>query len=321
MASDELWRLVEARHDDGTPALFRIRDLAPRADQPRIFVVELPYPTTELSRLPDAAAYRRLGMFEEQWVRPAAGALDLSFVAVKTDDGSFFLYLYGDRDPRDLIERLSPFDGALGFFDEEDPGWDEYTALRELLAQASDLEPAPPERATRPPPLADATIDDTPRTTTESASEPPASTEAATNATSCSRPRAPASAKARTATTKPARTRTATTKPARTHTATTKPAKAHTGTAKPAKARTGTTKPAKAHNTTVPATARTTKARATETARTTKARATETARTTKVTATAKVHSTKARATDTARTTKVTATAKARSTKARATETA
>src|SRR5438105_597451 len=131
MASDELWRLVEARHDDGTPAMFRIRDLAPRPEQPRIFVVELPYPTTELSRLPDAIAYRRLGQFEEQWVRPAAAALDLTFVAVKTDDGSFFLYLYGSGEPRALIERLSPFDGALGFFDEHDPGWDEYAALRE----------------------------------------------------------------------------------------------------------------------------------------------------------------------------------------------
>ena len=163
MASDELWRLVEARHDDGTPAMFRIRDLAPRLEQPRIFVVELPYPTTELSRLPDAVAYRRLGQFEEQWVRPAAAALDLSFVAVKTDDGSFFLYLYGAGEPRPLIERLSPFDGALGFFDEHDPGWDEYAALRELLAQAKDLEPEKPKRVKKPAPSADATIDAAPR--------------------------------------------------------------------------------------------------------------------------------------------------------------
>ncbi len=40
MATDELWHLVEARRDDGAPAMFRIRDLAPRLDQPRIFATK-----------------------------------------------------------------------------------------------------------------------------------------------------------------------------------------------------------------------------------------------------------------------------------------
>ncbi len=215
MASDELWRLVEARHDDGTPAMFRIRDLTPRSDQPRIFVVELPYPTTELSRLPDAAAYRRLGQFEEQWVRPAAAALDLSFVAVKTDDGSFFLYLYGAGEPRDLIARLSPFDGALGFFDEHDPTWDEYAALRELLAQATDLEP---EAEAQPP--ADAAIDEAPVAVEN--------TRAATHAAT------PAAARRPAVPTKPAPTKRPATKRPATKTAAKKPAAKKPAAKKPA---------------------------------------------------------------------------------------
>ncbi len=137
MPTDETWHLVEARRDDGAPAMFRIRDLEPRLEQPTIFVVEIPYRVTGLARLPDAAAYRRLQLFEEQWLTPAASALGWTFVAAKTEDGSFFLYLYGADDPNAMIERLSPFDGELGFFDEQDPTWDEYGALKELLDEAN----------------------------------------------------------------------------------------------------------------------------------------------------------------------------------------
>ena len=150
MASDgDVWHLVEARRDDGTPAMFRIRDLEPRRDQPRIFVVEMPYPVTVLSRLPDAASYRRAAQFEEQWLAPACSALGWTFVAQRTEDGSFFLYLYGADDPLSMIEKLSPFDGSLGFFDEQDPEWDEYAALREILDQGRAMptdapEPTPP---------------------------------------------------------------------------------------------------------------------------------------------------------------------------------
>ncbi len=148
MATDgDVWHLVEARRDDGTPAMFRIRDLEPRLAQPRIFVVEMPYPVTELSRLPDAASYRRAAQFEEQWIAPACATLGWTLVAIKTEDGSFFLYLYGAGDPLPMIEKLSPFDGALGFFDEEDPQWDEYAALRELLDEANAMPPETPEPA------------------------------------------------------------------------------------------------------------------------------------------------------------------------------
>jgi hypothetical protein len=156
MASEaEVWHLVEARRDDGTPAMFRIRELEPRLEQPRIFVVEVPYPPTALSRLPDAASYRRVAQFEEQWVIPACQALGWTFVAAKTEDGSFFLYLYGNDDPMPMIQKLSPFDGALGFFDEEDPNWEEYAALRELLDEANAMppetrEPSPPDEELPP---------------------------------------------------------------------------------------------------------------------------------------------------------------------------
>jgi len=143
----DVWHLVEARRDDGTPAMFRIRDLEPRLDQTLIFVVEMPYPVTELSRLPDAVSYRRAAQFEEQWLAPACATLGWTYVAQKTEDGSFFLYLYGTGDPMPLIEKLSPFDGSLGFFDEQDPQWDEYAALRELLDQANAMPPETPEPA------------------------------------------------------------------------------------------------------------------------------------------------------------------------------
>ncbi len=137
MATEEQWHQFEALRDDGAPARFRIRDLTPRTDQPRIFVVELPYPITDLSRLPDATSYRRIATFEERWLIPAAGTLGWTFVAAKVDDGSCFLYLYGADDPAPMIERLAPFDGGLGFFDESDPAWDEYAALKELLDEAN----------------------------------------------------------------------------------------------------------------------------------------------------------------------------------------
>ncbi|NUO47885.1 MAG: DUF695 domain-containing protein, partial [Polyangiaceae bacterium] len=132
----ELWHIVEAKRDDGTPTMFRIRELDPQKQLTRIFVVELPYPTMELSRLPTADAYRRLGELEEQWLRPACASLGWEIVGSKTEDGSFFLYMYGASDPNALVERISPFDAALGFYDDEDPDWLEYATLRELLDQA-----------------------------------------------------------------------------------------------------------------------------------------------------------------------------------------
>ena len=132
----ELWHIVEARRDDGTPTMFRIRELDPRKQLTKIFVVELPYPKTELSRLPNATDYRRLSELDEQWLRPASTALGWEVVGVKIEDGSFFLYMYGAGDPNTMIEKLSPFDAGLGFYDDEDPEWQEYRTLRDLLDQA-----------------------------------------------------------------------------------------------------------------------------------------------------------------------------------------
>ncbi|MGE0403471.1 MAG: DUF695 domain-containing protein [Kofleriaceae bacterium] len=154
MRTDEVWHIVEARREDGTSALFRIRDLEPVPRQETIFVVELPYPPTQLSRLPDAASYRRLATFEEQWIRPACASLGWTFVAVKTEDGSAFHYMYGAGGTRPMVEKLSPFDGSLAFFDEHDAAWDEYAALRELLAEANAMKkkPAPKKPAAKKPP-------------------------------------------------------------------------------------------------------------------------------------------------------------------------
>lgn len=145
-ADGELWHIVEARRDDGTPTMFRIRELAPNRSLTKIFVVELPYPTTEMSRLPNANAYRRLAELEEQWLRPACGTLGWELVGTKTEDGSFFVYMYGGSDPQHLIEKLSPFDAGLGFYDDDDPNWQEYATLRELLDQAKAI-PARPTKA------------------------------------------------------------------------------------------------------------------------------------------------------------------------------
>jgi len=132
----EVWHLVEGRRDDGAPAIFRIRELAPRLELPRIFVVEMPYPITEMSRLPNAAAYRRLATFEEQWLIPACAVTGYELVGLKIEEGSFFLYMYGAADPNEVISRLAPFDAALGFYDDQDPSWGEYATLKDLLDQA-----------------------------------------------------------------------------------------------------------------------------------------------------------------------------------------
>ena len=138
MASSDpnVWHQVHAQREDGVAAMFLIRDIEPRADQPRIFVVELPYEVTDLSGQPDAAGYQRLSAFQEQWIEPACAALGWTFVAWKCEDGSFFLYLYGSGDPELLLEKLAPFDGELGFFNDLDADWSEYAALRELVEQA-----------------------------------------------------------------------------------------------------------------------------------------------------------------------------------------
>lgn len=147
----EVWHLVEARRDDGAPTIFRIRELEPRPELSRIFVVEMPYPITEMSRLPDATGYRRLAQFEEQWVAPACAATGYTQVGLKIEEGSFFLYLYGANEPTDLVARLAPFDGALGFYDDADPTWGEYATLRDLLEEAKALLPAVAERAVTEP--------------------------------------------------------------------------------------------------------------------------------------------------------------------------
>ena len=151
MAADgDVWHLVEARREDGVATMFRIRELAPRHELSHIFVVEMPYPTTELSRLPNALAYRKLAQFEDQWVIPACHALGWEPVALKIEDGSFFLYMYGAGDPEQLMMKLAPYDAALGFYDDSDPGWGEYATLRELLDAAK----AMPKTADKPKPRA-----------------------------------------------------------------------------------------------------------------------------------------------------------------------
>ena len=136
----DLWHQVHAQREDGVAAMFLVREVEPRPDQPQIFVIELPYPITEPSKLPDEAGYRRLDTFQEEWIEPACEALGWTFVAWKSEDGSFFLYLYGADDPNPLLEKLAPFDSALGFFHEADADWSEYAALRELVEQAKEAD-------------------------------------------------------------------------------------------------------------------------------------------------------------------------------------
>jgi hypothetical protein len=147
----EVWHLVEARRDDGAPTIFRIRELAPRPELSRIFVVEMPYPITEMSRLPNATGYRRLAQFEEQWLGPACSATGYEQVGLKIEEGSFFLYLYGANEPNDLVARLAPFDAALGFYDDADPTWGEYATLRDLLEEAKAMAPTEVEPAVSEP--------------------------------------------------------------------------------------------------------------------------------------------------------------------------
>lgn len=173
----DVWHLVEGRRDDGAPAIFRIRELAPRPELPRIFVVEMPYPITEMSNLPNAAAYRRLAQFEEQWVVPTCTATGYELVGLKIEEGSFFLYMYGATDPQSVVAGLSPFDAALGFYDDEDPSWGEYATLRDLLDQAKAMpmhtQLPPRAAATIPPPRAQ-TVAETPAAAAARATSPAA---------------------------------------------------------------------------------------------------------------------------------------------------
>ena len=161
----DVWHLVEGRRDDGAPAIFRIRELAPRLELSRIFVVEMPYPITELSNLPNAAAYRRLAQFEEQWIIPACAVTGYELVGLKIEEGSFFLYMYGATDPQAVIARLSPFDAALGFYDDHDPSWGEYATLKDLLDQAKAMPmhtKLPPRTTSTIPPPRAPTVAETP---------------------------------------------------------------------------------------------------------------------------------------------------------------
>lgn len=142
------WKELEARRDDGQPVLFRVRDIAPRRDLDRIFVVQMPFETREMSVLPDTAAYRRLAELEERWLVPACTALGWLFVGIRIEDGSAFFYAYGNGDPQELVARLAPFDASLGFFDEPDPEWDEYDTLHGLL-EAGEKKAAPKRRPKR----------------------------------------------------------------------------------------------------------------------------------------------------------------------------
>jgi len=136
----DLWHQVHAQREDGVAATFLIREVEPRTDQPQIFMIELPYPVTDPSKLPDEAGYRRLDVFQEQWIEPACEALGWTYVAWKGEDGSFFFYLYGNGDPNVLLEKLAPFDEDLSFFNDRDAEWSEYAALRELVEQAEAAE-------------------------------------------------------------------------------------------------------------------------------------------------------------------------------------
>src|SRR5688500_7486788 len=101
----ELWHVVEAKRDDGMPTMFNIRELEPRKQLTKIFVVELPYPKTTPACLPSASDYRRHAELEEQWLRPACSSLGWELVGSKVEDGSFFFYMYGAADPNGMIER------------------------------------------------------------------------------------------------------------------------------------------------------------------------------------------------------------------------
>ena len=182
----ELWHVVEAKRDDGMPTMFNIRELEPRMQLTKIFVVELPYPKTTPACLPNAFDYRRHAELEEQWLRPACSTLGWELVGSKVEDGSFFFYMYGASDPKGMIEKLSPFDAALGFYDDDDPDWQEYGTLKELLDQAKAIPATEPVSHLNAPVPLDGTPSATPTMTT---------TRAKTKAEAKARPKAKAKPK------------------------------------------------------------------------------------------------------------------------------
>ena len=58
-----------------------------------------------------------------------------------------FLYLYGADDHAADDREAVAVRRELGFFDEHDAAWDEYAALRELLAEANSFETAPAKKS------------------------------------------------------------------------------------------------------------------------------------------------------------------------------
>jgi hypothetical protein len=234
----DLWHQVHAQREDGVAAMFLIREVEPRADQPRLLVIEMPYTITDASKLPDTTAYRRLDTLQEQWIEPACEALGWTFVAWKSEDGSFFLYLYGGGDPGALLERLGSFDGALGFFNDSDADWSEYAALRELVEQAQ----AAPEGEDEDDHDHVHTADcDHAQGVDDLSEEFPAIDLTGVTDQRDERPGKPRTAKAKAAKAKPAKAKPAKAKPAKA-----KPAKAKPAKAKPAKAEPAKAKPAKA---------------------------------------------------------------------------
>jgi hypothetical protein len=251
----DLWHQVHAQREDGVPAMFLIREVEPRADQPRLLVIEMPYTSTEASKLPDTAAYRRLDTLQEQWIEPACDALGWTFVAWKSEDGSFFLYIYGGGDPSALLERLASFDGALGFFNDSDADWSEYAALRELVEQAQ----AAPEGEDEDDHVhtadcdheqdADGTAQTIPvidlTGVTGERAERPAKAKPAKARTVKARSAKTKASKTKASKTKVSKTKTAKTKAAKTKPAKTKAAKTKAAKTKPAKTKPAKTKPAK----------------------------------------------------------------------------
>ena len=148
----EVWHLVEARRDDGAPTIFRIRELDPRLELSRIFVVEMPYPITEMSRLPNATGYRRLAQFEEQWVTPGLRGHRLH-PGRPQDRGRLVLPLSlrrqrAHRARRAASPRSTPPSASTTT---PNPTWDEYATLRDLLEEAKAMLPAAAERAATEP--------------------------------------------------------------------------------------------------------------------------------------------------------------------------
>lgn len=233
----DLWHQVHAQREDGVAATFLIREIEPRPDQPQIFMVELPYPVTDPSKLPDEAAYRRLDTFQEQWLEPACESLGWTYVAWKSEDGSFFFYLYGNADPNVLLEKLAPFDEDLSFFNDRDAEWSEYAALRELVEQAEAAEgddhvhtadcDHDHDTTSHPIPVIDLTG--------EPPAKPPASKRASAKPAAA---RAAAAKATKPAATKPTKPTTSSAKAAATKPAKVKPTKATASKAKPAAAKT-----------------------------------------------------------------------------------